>query len=106
MSDALSIIARLAADPAMQQRVAAAIAQQHSIGLPCPSPEEVEGEAYRLRLAWAASPQWAERYEYALNTDNPEPGTDPAVISDGDIVAWVQAQWPEQQEPTPLPEGD
>lgn len=101
MADTLSIIARLASDPAMQQRVAAAIAQQHSLGPPCPSPEEVEGAAYRLRLDWAASPTWAEKYEYAINSENPAPGTDPAVISDLDIVAWVQAQWPEQHEPTP-----
>ena len=93
MADTLSIIARLATDPAMQQRVAAALAQQHGLGLPCPSPEEAEGAAYRLRLDWAASPQWAERYEYALNTDVPAPGSDPAVISDLDIIRWVQQQW-------------
>ena len=93
MPDTLSVIARLAADPAMQQRVAAAIAQQHGLGLPCPSPQEAESTAYAERLAWASSPQWAERYEYAINTDNPDPGNDPAVISDADIVAWVQQRW-------------
>ena len=93
MADTLSVIARIAADTGMQQRVAAAVAQQHNLGLPCPSPEEAEGAAYRLRLAWAASPAWAERYEYALNTDIPDPGSDPAVITDGDVIAWVQQQW-------------
>lgn len=93
MPDTLSIIARLADDPDMRPRVAAAIAQQHGLGLPCPPPEEADNTAYRLRLTWAASPQWAERYEYAINTDVPDPGLDPAVISDLDIIRWVQQQW-------------
>lgn len=38
----------------------------------------------------------AERYEYAINTENPAPGSDPDVIGDGDIIAFTQAQLPEE----------
>lgn len=33
-------------------------------------------------------------YEYAVNTGNPNPGGDPTVITDADILAAVQANWP------------
>lgn len=36
----------------------------------------------------------AMAYEYALNTSNPDPGGDPTVITDGMILANVQAKWP------------
>ena len=39
----------------------------------------------------AASPGFADAYEYALNTDVESPGNDPAVITDGQILAAVQA---------------
>ena len=39
----------------------------------------------------AASPGFADAYEYALNTDVERPGNDPAVITDGQILAAVQA---------------
>jgi hypothetical protein len=36
-------------------------------------------------------------YEYALNLDppNPNPGSDPGVISDGAIQSGIQTHWPE-----------
>jgi hypothetical protein len=33
-------------------------------------------------------------YEYAVNGENPDPGGDPTVITDEDILAVVQAVWP------------
>lgn len=33
-------------------------------------------------------------YAYALQTENPDPGGDPTVVTDGMIVANVQAKWP------------
>jgi len=33
-------------------------------------------------------------YEYAINNDNPSPGSDPGVISDAKLQAGVQAHWP------------
>jgi hypothetical protein len=39
----------------------------------------------------SASPGFADSYEYALNTNVERPGNDPAVITDGQILAAVQA---------------
>ena len=38
----------------------------------------------------AAAPGFAEAYQYALDTGVPDPGNDPAVITDGQILAAVQ----------------
>ena len=38
----------------------------------------------------AASPGFADAYEYALNTNVERPGNDPAVITDAQILAAVQ----------------
>ena len=38
----------------------------------------------------AASPGFDEAYQYALDTDVERPGWDPAVITDGQILAAVQ----------------
>ena len=51
----------------------------------------------------AASPGFADSYEYALNTSVPNPGDDPAVISDGQILATVQALYAELNPPPPPP---
>lgn len=39
----------------------------------------------------AASPGFADAYEYALNTDVENPGNDPSVITDAQILSAVQA---------------
>ena len=48
-------------------------------------------------------PRQADAYEYALNTDPPveRPGNDPAVITDGQILAAVQAIAAEEEQGTP-----
>src|SRR5262245_22860724 len=45
----------------------------------------------------AAAPGFADQYEYALNSQppNPRPGDDPAVITDAQILSAVQALWAE-----------
>ena len=40
---------------------------------------------------YAAQPGWGEKYQYALDTLNPNPGRDEAVITDGDILSATQA---------------
>jgi hypothetical protein len=39
----------------------------------------------------AAQPDFGDAYAYALNTGNTEPGKDPAVITDAQILSAVQA---------------
>lgn len=39
----------------------------------------------------AAQPGFGDAYTYAMNTGNPSPGKDAAVITDGQILAGVQA---------------
>lgn len=46
----------------------------------------------RDHIWWiAAAPGFADSYAYALQTNVPSPGKDPAVISDNQITAAVQA---------------
>jgi len=102
MADSYLTISLIAADASMQQRVTSCAAQQG-----------VKDDPYRWaadrRYEWAASPGWAEAWDYALATHpaDPEapaeqppysPGADPAVITDAQILAAVQpmAQAPGQ----------
>ena len=54
----------------------------------------------------AAAPGFADKYEYALNTDVENPGADPAVITDGDILAAVQALIAPPPEPESQQQGE
>jgi hypothetical protein len=51
----------------------------------------------------SASPGFADAYEYALLNGNSEPGKDPAVITDAQILAAVQ-HLVEEQFPPPVVE--
>jgi hypothetical protein len=42
-------------------------------------------------------------YEYAQNAGNENPGGDPAVITDADILSSVQANWPAEWPPPVTP---
>jgi hypothetical protein len=55
-------------------------------GIPDP-----ENWAFRNALLIAAQPGWSEAWESALATGNEYPGSDDAVITDGMILAAVQA---------------
>jgi hypothetical protein len=46
----------------------------------------------------SAAPGFADAYEYALNTGVENPGNDPAVITDAQILAAVQALITELEE--------
>lgn len=95
MSDAYLTIAEIAADQHMTDRVTACAAQQKLQGAPI---EYAPHWAVEQRYAWASSPTWGEKWDYARLTheDAPdyEPGTDPAVITDADILATVQSLAP------------
>jgi hypothetical protein len=41
-------------------------------------------------------------YAYAVTAGNPNPGGDETVITDGMIIANVQAKWPQDPEPPPV----
>lgn len=49
-----------------------------------------------MRMVWAVcvASDVAAAYESAVVAENPNPGTDPAVVTDGMIIANVQAKWP------------
>jgi hypothetical protein len=53
---------------------------------------------------WPTSVEYEDPYEYALNTDNPNPGGDVGVITDANLQAVVQLHWPMDGVPLPQPE--
>jgi hypothetical protein len=76
-------ISRIAADPSIRLRCAACAAVER-----IPNPENW---AYRSSLLLAAQPGWSEAWESAVAAGNEQPGADPAVITDGMVLAAVQA---------------
>jgi hypothetical protein len=102
MTDSYLAIANIADDPAMNKRMNAAVAQQVQLGN---LKLDQLGNAYNMaawvtdrRYVWASSPGWGEKWDYAVlsHENNPDyqPGEDPAVITDGDILSAVQALSP------------
>lgn len=58
------------------------------------------GQASPLQqFAWPLAVATEAAYEYAINAGNPSPGGDPSVITDEDILASVQTNWPAQWPP-------
>ena len=100
MADAYLAISEIANDKNMTERMYAAATQQQHLGSvdlgfdntiqPVSAQTWVEVNRY----VWASSPSWGEKWDYALaaHPDDPdyEPGRDPAVITDADILATVQ----------------
>jgi hypothetical protein len=76
-------IAQMAGDAFLRERITACAA--------------VEGErdpaAWAATNSWAvaAQPGWAAKWDSAVAAGNVNPGRDPAVITDADITAGVQA---------------
>jgi hypothetical protein len=101
MTDSYLAISQIAVDGYMTERMRSCVAQQaHEGALTLADGETVEAWVAARRYTWASSPSWGEKWDYALannpNDDNPDtpeyqPGADPAVITDGDILATVQA---------------
>lgn len=75
-------ISTVSADSSMRQRVAACAAQQGNT--------EPEHWAYVNAFRWAAAPGWAAKWDSAIAGGVTNPGSDPAVITDADILAVVQ----------------
>ena len=83
MADSYLTISVIARDNNMMNRVTACAAQQ---GISSPG-----GWAGQYAYEWAAAPGWAEKWDYAVAGAVEEPGADPAVITDGDILAQIQS---------------
>lgn len=85
-------MATMARDNNLLDRVAACAATQH----------DLDPLRWAAERAWqlAAQPGWDAAYEYALAAGNENPGGDNSVVSDGMILAAVQALRQQPQEPT------
>lgn len=78
-------ISLAAQDPHLRLRIAACMAQEYN------GPRHPLENTDQLMWNICSSPGWGEAYEYAISTEVDNPGDDPAVISDGMILAAVQA---------------
>ena len=98
-------IAKSNADPALQDRIVAATVQEA-----WNNPESAATDFGRnvqasstnaLRMVYpvCTASDIEQAYASALVADNPDPGADPSVVTDGMILANVQAKWP--QDPPP-----
>lgn len=91
-------------DAALQNRVTSAV-QKEAYSNPELSDTEF-ARALKMNYAnawqvycWPVCVITEAEYEYALNTGNEDPGGDPTVITDSDILAAVQANWPTEWPP-------
>jgi len=84
MADQYLTIATITEDGAMTRRVAA-----------CAAVEGVQGDptqwAYDNRFGWASAPGWAAAWDSAVAGGITDPGSDPAVITDGMILSQLQS---------------
>lgn len=85
-----SSLAALANDGDFRQRVSACAAEQEA---QAGANLEIHPTAWADQNLWqlAAAPGFADAYQYALDTGIERPGFDPAVITDEQILAAVQA---------------
>lgn len=84
MADSYLTISVIASDSNMTNRITACAAQQGITNSP-------QMWAVQNAYGWASAPGWAEKWDYAVAGSVEEPGADPAVITDGDILAQVQS---------------
>lgn len=73
-------------DQQLQGRVSAACAQEGAA--------EPETAMWKLMWTIAAAADIEAAYASAIAADNPNPGGDESVITDGMILSAVQAHWP------------
>ena len=107
-------IAAIARDPTMIDRVSACVIQQHHLGNFSLDIKWGEGESGVLSwvsnhaFMWAASPGWAAAWDYALNVNSGNadynPARDPGCITDGMILAAIQALGGPPAAPAPGPQ--
>lgn len=76
-------VSLLARDPDFQSRIAACYGTETM---------EQDPETWAVLHQWmmASQPGFGEAYTYALNAGVPNPGRDPSVITDGQILSGVQ----------------
>ena len=88
--------AALSVDPHFTNRVSACAAVEIPNSGLATTPPVPTGPEWAGRYIWAvaAAPGFADAYEYALNTSVEDPGKDPAVITDAQILAAVQGLLP------------
>lgn len=89
-------IHRCAYDEAFLARVEACIAQEQGGAGTGSTGEAVSPAALLEPMRWAVATAGdvEAAYESAIAAGNPNPGGDPAVVTDGMILASVQASWP------------
>lgn len=81
-------------DKDFQNRVTAAAAKENREG--SNSPQTV---MHRMIWAVCSASDIEAAYESALAAENPNPGGDESVVTDGMILSAVQANWPENIPP-------
>jgi hypothetical protein len=99
MADPYLAIAAIAQDVYMNERLRACVTQEASEGTIPLQVDDAQNWVVQNAYVWAASPGWGTDWQYALDTnagaDPPfEPGKDPAVITDEQILSAVQALIP------------
>jgi len=102
-------ITQCSRDQAFLDRIAACVADEawHNPELsltPFAEQAKASPASAAAMMAYPLSIDNEAGYEYALNTDppNPDPGGDPTVITDAAILSGVQTYWPGK----PTPEAD
>ena len=98
----LTIITQAAQDTALNDRVVAAVWQEAianpEFGDTVYGRQVLQGAApILMTFAYPIAVDNAAAYETAVQANNPNPGGDPAVITDANISAGVQVHWPEDQ---------
>src|SRR3954466_5463000 len=96
MADSYLSISEIATDEFMRERLRASATQQSHLGN-APLTTDPLTWVDLNRYIWASSPGWGGAWDSALAAHPPatepdyEPGRDPGVITDGMILATVQA---------------
>jgi len=80
---AYATTAQITQSTALMQRLIACAAEQKKVK---------PYQNWVLDRIWdiAVSPGWSAKWESAVASENPDPGADPAVISDQDILGVIQ----------------
>ena len=79
-------VAQAADDQALQRRITACCAQEGA--------DDPNATMYQLRWSVVSASDVEAAYASALAANNPNPGGDETVVTDGMILANVQAAWP------------
>jgi hypothetical protein len=94
-----STISQATVDVPFQNRVAAAVAREawNSASLAATAFGELARESTwsaMLQMIWPVAIDTEAAYESAVIAGNPDPGGDPAVVTDAAILSATQAHWP------------